>query len=188
MLSCMYWAELRLAKGCVIGEVHVLVGPILLLSASFRIHESTLPKLRLLIWECESRVDPILSREAILVGVVFESNLLFMALKFLYLPLQVNDLLFVPVLLAHATHRNLTICPRLWKLVCSPNLFWIGRFGTWVPCFSFREMLRKIIEKLIVICISFIPDFGPSPSELYIRRIIAFAEVFVIRFQCWRYN
>jgi len=107
----MYRTELRLTKGCVIRELHVLVRPILLLSASFRIHEAPLSELGLLVWECEPRIHPILSGEAVLVGVVFESNLLFLTLQFLNLPLQVNDLLFVPVLLAHATHRNLAICP-----------------------------------------------------------------------------
>ena len=45
-------------------------------------------------------------------------------------------------------------------------------------------MIGQIIEKLIVIWISFIPDFGPSTSKLCFGRIVAFAEVFVIRFQC----
>ena len=44
-------------------------------------------------------------------------------------------------------------------------------------------MFWQIIEKLIVVCISFMPDLGPSPSELYIRRVVAFAEISVIGFQ-----
>ena len=49
-------------------------------------------------------------------------------------------------------------------------------------------MLRKIIEKLIIVSFIFILHLGSSPSQLLILRIVAFAEKSVIRLQCGKRN
>ena len=158
--------KLMLSKGCIIRTLHYIVkfSITLLLSISLWIKIS-ITKLRMLALKHESIVYSVLFREIILIVEVPETILLILTLHLLNLPYQIGYLLFFSVLLVDTILINLNIITWLRKSIRSRGFFWI---------FDFWKMLRKIIEKLIIVCLIFILHLGSSSSELLIRRIVAF--------------
>ena len=181
--------ELMLSKGCIIRTLHNFVKFSITLQLSIFLGiEIHIAKLRLLALEHESIVRSVLFREIILIVEVPEAVLLILTLHLLNLPSQIGYLLIFSVLLAD---RNvvpartgliltyLAIISWLRKSIRSSSLFWI--FDLW-------KMLRKIIEKLVIVSFIFILHLGSSSSQLLIRRVVAFAEKSVVRLQCGKRN
>ena len=181
--------ELMLSKGCIIRTLHNFVkfSITLLLSIFFwnsvavvrTALEIPITKLRLQALKHESIVRSVLFREIILIVEVPETILLILTLHLLYLSPQISDLILIFVLFANTILINLDIISWLWKSIRSSGFFWI---------FDLRKMLRKIIEKLVIVSFIFILHLGSSSSEFLIWRIVAFAEKSVIWLQCGKRN
>ena len=169
-----------LSKSCIIWILHNFVKfSITLLLSIFLWIKISIAKLRMLALKHESIVHSVLFREIILIVEVHETILLILTLHLLNLPSQIGYLIFFYVLLANTILINLDIISWLWKSIRSSGFFWI---------FDFWKMLRKIIEKLIIVSFIFIFNLSSSSSQFLIRRIVAFAKKSVIWLQCGKRN
>ena len=140
---------------------------------------SILSKLRMLILEHRTIVYTILSWEIILTVNVLKSILLILVLHLINLSLQIGNFFVFSVFLSETILIILNIISRLRKSVNISSLFWV---------FSLRKMFWKIVKKLVIFIIILILYFSSSSSEFFIRRIIAFSKISVIRLKSRKDN